>query len=1475
MSKYLYYCLLCLVALGATACMSEDDTAQHKALVDQREFELLSVVSHQRGQAVSLSLDLEQSGEDLRSLQVNEQSSTGALELVNVGTTEQMHLFLYKEGEPASLSTATITWQGRTQTSIKLNKIDFNLAPGYSFRTGDTWLVSGVLGGQLDPQTRRVQMGAPRSADAERAFPADAMVDMPYALSWQRMSITRDNYGTIPKATLQPMGTLLRLNFYSNMLEDYTASALQLETNALRPTGTFDPMADTALGALPGWTAEEADSDTPLVWNYRLGNTARSLTLPAGGGYDAGRTLYLWAMPTGVSEQNTATSIRLNVAPTGQSGTPSTQTTYKKRGHRTLKSGRSYRLSNVLTSDLIISEVYYQFSAAGQNPDYNANQNYSIVELYNPTASEINLSDYALARTVYYANNRYAFSTQADLSAMPNSDQATIDYSKVFMMALSTVMGNDFDFVGFSNKMGHYGAAGTSERGPQGETVSNGWHRVLAGTPSLRLKPGQTMLIGADGYIPRYYTDKGTKQLVLSSPSYHPGTNIEQYNQLRQQSPSLAAQALEKDYLPRAGMQIDSAVRAGYAQFMVAIDNGSSPDKKAAPNATARTGIMLMDNGDGFALFKRAFTEEQGRSLELVDITTPILSSEASRQHREKLVREYNQQAQTDITELVSKDRIAYSVVRVGKSNFPRSAYVAEDWQVAVSENGGVKSLGTRHYVAGLSPFGPTTTGYSSANNPLGLPFWSSAKAFATPTRQWASILGQGENLQSNAIEEVSAGAFRPVPIASATATEQQAAHPIGNSYDKNLSTFYHSKNKSQNPALPITLTYHLAQPETLSHIIYHPRDQNGSINKVEVIVTYEDGSTAVVLNKNLGSPTSATRLEWDGIESRKIKTVAFRVHSTYYGVLAVSEMEFITQDTNYVDPTTIFSDVLCTQLRPGITFAQIQAITDPYYRDLARQIYQGTYKREFRVAEYQSYPDPHRQQKATVTQFAYSRYDNPTGIAVQNGERLIVFVDNPSGQPAKLHSHDFRTNTEKEYSLNQGMNVLRAEASGLLYLLYHSPENRRGAYANIRLHILGGTVNGYYDSQNPKHQGRWRELLSKATHEHFDVMSDYTHLIYPTEKFRQYVAEPKPLLDMYDRFVVGEWELLGFYKYPHRRIHNRMECRVMYGAYMNATTYRTAYNTTILENLMKPDKLKAGPWGPAHEMGHMNQTNGLNWDGMIEVTVNIFASYVQFVTLGNTFRGLQPNEDWFTRGWNRLLEKPGVTLSMMSQDGDPVTSMFQLELYLGQVLGKTPTKMADKGGFYPELFELLRQVYAGKDNVKNDPVSSGNQQAELAYYASKAAGLDLTDFFERWGYLRPVDNVEFVNTYGATFRITLTQQKVDQVKAQIRALGLPKPGVAFEYITTRNMDMFRTPRAVVPGTASRDGQTLRFTGWQNVVAWEVVDASGGLVYTSTGWQQDFAAGTAGFTLPVELPWQTGYRVRAISAAGQRTVVTL
>lgn len=1441
--------LLGAMTLLMPGCLSEfEDTSKVQNVQPTAQFEVLSVVSHQSGQVINLSLDLVQTGEDLRSLQAKENPTTGAIDLISVGASEEMHLYLYKEGEAASLSTATVTWQGRTQTSIKLNKIQVNLAEGYSFNPGDKWLVAGVLGGKLDKTSKKVQMGTPRNGTGYNKLELGGMIDMPYALTWQRLDIPQANNASIPQTSLQPLGTLLRLHFYNNMLEDYQASELHLETNALRPTGVFDPTVDISLGKLPSWQAEEADSDTALSWIYQLGNATNPVVLQAGQGYSSEQTLYLWGMPTAIAEDKTATSIKLNVAPSIQPNDRSLQTTYQKQQHRVLKSGNSYRLSNLLTSDLLISELYYQFVKANQDPSNKSQQNYSIVEIYNPTASEIDLSDYALARLTFGGlafSNQYVYTTQGDLA-----DMRLLDPSRAQMLALSTVTGTTNDLTGFSTRMGTYDAQ------PR--------YRSVLGTPSLKIKPGQTILLGADGYI------GGIPQ---------PGKNIASFNTALSISPSTVdnptdVQAIEKHYHPRAGMQIDSAIRAGYAQFMVALDN--SRYIKTAPSNTSGAGVLLMDNADGIALFKRSYDSKLERKLILVDVTSPIGNATASLEYRKKILSEYNQVAKTPISALVSQDQLSYSIVRTNRSSFPKSQYTPEDWRVAVSENDGVKSLGTRHYVAGLSPFAPNYTGYKSSNNPKNLPFWGN-RSYTPPSKQWTSIPTSGQNSFSDGISNVTES-FTAISIASATATEQQINNPIGSSYDKNWSTFYHSKNSGENPAFPITLTYNFAQAETLSHIVYHPRNYNGSFTRVEITVTYEDGSQALVLDTNLGSPTTATQITWPGIESRKLRTVAFKAHRTAGNVLAVMEMEFFKRTENYVDPTSIFTDLLCTELRSNITYEEIMAIPDGFYRNLARQIYQGTYPREFRIAEYKSYPHPDRQQHLNRTQFAYSLYDNPTGIEVNSGERIVVWVDNPGGRTLSLAVQDmYKTPSYQEhrtiYPLKHGINFITPDRSGLTYILYHSQDTERGTLPSVRVHIAGGKVNGYYDSTNPRHQGRWAELLLKATGPHFDVLSEHTHLIYPTNLFRSEVKDPSTLLAMYDKIVVSEWELMGLVKYG-RTFKNRMECRVVYDTnyHMYAITNRTGYNISSMRHMMNPALLRTSPWGPAHEMGHMNQTIGLNWGGMIEITVNIFASYLQFAVLGNDFRGLTGNEDWFTIAWNALLEK-STTLSVESGGFISLVPMVQLELYLGQALGKTPAQMSDKGGFYPELFELLRQANANVNNTTASASFNGEQQADLVYHASRAAGLDLTSFFERWGFLRPADNVQFFNTYNNAFNITLTQQKAEEVRSRIKTLGLPKPNVAFEYITSRNIELFRTPRAVVPGSSSRNGQDLRFDNWQNVVAWEVVDANGKLIYTSTGWKDTFATTQAGFTLPSTIPWIPGYQVRAIAANGTRTVV--
>lgn len=1437
--KHKYYIWpLVALSLALGGCKRDDNWSEEvqTETASKKEFKVLSVRSYEEGRAVSLSLDLSFEDDALRSLQYSEDATTGALSSVAVGDTERVHLFLRRDGDASTTTMATLTWQGRTGNRLTLPSVMVNLPQGVDVNPGETWHVAAVLGGELDASTGKVALGKGRDANGRLPLQAGNIVDMPYSFGWQQLSIDGQNKAHIPLTAFRPLGAMLRLQFYSDMIDDYDASYLEMSSNALRASGTLDILSTSGNQAVPIWEPEQAESATPVSWVYSLGGSGKALTLPAGKGWSTERTIFVWAMPTSTDASATKTSISLGVRNTALPSAPELQaTTYTKQGHRALKSGSTYRLSNVLTSEPLISEIYYQYVPRAINTEApTANRNYSIVEIYNPTTSPIDLTKYALARVVLH-NGTYVFFAGGNT---PNANPAGAT-----VVPLSVVGGSSSGIVGFANNRATYSGA---------------WYKSIYGTASTTLEPGKTLLVGAAGYV---HTDnKPSRNIELFTQQLSNGTYTS----------TTSIRDLEKVYYPRAGMQADSAVRAGYAQAMVAIDNSGTKDRD--PNPQGVGGVLQLGNGQGIALLKATAQVDASTpySIEVVDTSIPLGDATQASAYRSELLSRINASGES-MTTLDLNATMSYSLVRASGDNFANPSHRSEAWLVATTENDGVKSIGSRHYVAGLTPYAKSYTGYDATNNPKGNPFWSS-KTFASPaTKDWGSLLETGQNTFDTGMAAVE-GRYSNIAIASAQASEEQANYRIGNSYDGNSSTFYHSNNRG-GVRFPVVLTYDFARPETLEHIIYHPRDKNGSFNAVDVVVTYEDGTTATY-PQTLGSPEVATRITWSGISSKKITRVSFRVNSTYYGVVSVREMEFVKISDNYFDTSTIFSDVACTTLRPGITYTEIMAIPNTFFREMARRMYQGTYPREFRIAQYKSYPDPSLQRTSNKTQFLYSQLDNPTGISVRQGDELVVLVDNPSGRAMKLRVQDLSVGygDATEYTLVSGINKIKTDRKGLLYIKYQSSDAAVGSLQDATVHIAGGTVNGYYDAQNPSHRGRWRELLSKATDQHFDVLGRYAHITYPTSSFRNNTPDGDELIGLYDKVVLSEMELMGLVKYG-KTFKNRMYFHVIYGSgYMYATNYRTAYHSNTMTTMTTPSIFREWPWGVAHEVGHINQTVGLNWGCMIETTNNIKSFYIEHIIFGLTSRTQKGTSDWYTTAWNALFGK-STTLSAEARASNALIPYIQLELYLGQVLGQSPSIRSDKGGFYPDLYERLRVVNASVNNTIGDAVFNGNQQADLAYHASVAANLDLTDFFEQWGFLRPADNVEIFDTYGKSYRITLTEAKINEVKTRIRSLGLQKPALRFEYITPNNIGLYRSPGPVGVGTSTRSDKTFTFTGWSNVVAWEVVDASDNLLYTYTGWRSGAPTGTYTFTLPVA--WDASYKVRAIAANGARTQVVL
>lgn len=119
-----------------------------------------------------------------------------------------------------------------------------------------------------------------------------------------------------------------------------------------------------------------------------------------------------------------------------------------------------------------------------------------------------------------------------------------------------------------------------------------------------------------------------------------------------------------------------------------------------------------------------------------------------------------------------------------------------------------------------------------------------------------------------------------------------------------------------------------------------------------------------------------------------------------------------------------------------------------------------------------------------------------------------------------------------------------------------------------------------------------------------------------------------------------------------------------------------------------------------------------------------------------------------------------------------------------------------------------------------NPAATKGNSNWDFTVIASEMAGYDLTDFFEKWGFFREVNRDEV--DYGKA-HFEITQEMAASARNEVKGKRLPDiSGIALEYITDNNWEIFKEQSEVVEGTAAKSGNRISMKNWQNVVAYEV-----------------------------------------------------
>lgn len=698
-------------------------------------------------------------------------------------------------------------------------------------------------------------------------------------------------------------------------------------------------------------------------------------------------------------------------------------------------------------------------------------------------------------------------------------------------------------------------------------------------------------------------------------------------------------------------------------------------------------------------------------------------------------------------------------------------------------------------------------------------------------------------------------------------ASSFQPGENIERSFDSDINTIYHSSWSTT--TFPVTLNYRLNGATDIDYLKYTPRSfgSNGFFGKVEIYYNTEEsgpGSDFIhLMDYDFGQSGLTTRVDFP--TTIRPLNIRIEVLDGLGDFASCAEMEFYSQnqhsdgDRPYKE---IFTDELYAALLPEIDQSSIDTISSNYFKSLAQCLLDNSYTLRYRLQSYEVYtPLSTIRQELKVAN--YNAFENPTGIVFSEGDTAVLFVKNiPIDVPAYLRIRDFANEEDpkdRAYQLNNGINIIHLENSGLGYISYY---DNNLDLPNIEINITTGKVNGYFDVHQSDNED-WQELISNEHYSKLDIIGDYTHLIYDKQALR--FGSPfdgKALIQTYDTIVDHERMLMGMYKYPERQVKNRMLSLSgsSGGWYAGGLGIHLDLSWGV-NSVTNPNAL--GLWGIAHEFGHVNQIRpGIRWHGTIEVTTNIYSTWVTYHmnNQNNLYTRLEsdvvsPDQVSNPIAGGRIngfLEATQIRKEALkgAENYDVfkvLVPFWQLQLYY-QLAGASrnapilsldnPTPDFEEVD-YANFFGIVAEMVRNSDLNGKTP---GELQLNYVKMVCDAVEEDLTDFFINAGFLRPINTI--IDDYGE-LPFIITQAQVDETIEYIKSKGYRQPvSPVIHYISAHSLSSFKDQKNIEGTTGEGvmitedNALTIDHAVWKNVIAYETYDVEGQLKHiaiTGTG----------------------------------------
>lgn len=503
--------------------------------------------------------------------------------------------------------------------------------------------------------------------------------------------------------------------------------------------------------------------------------------------------------------------------------------------------------------------------------------------------------------------------------------------------------------------------------------------------------------------------------------------------------------------------------------------------------------------------------------------------------------------------------------------------------------------------------------------------------------------------------------------------------------------------------------------------------------------------------------------------------------------LLTAQENEYEIIDANKAQYYEIlqkyFADEVCSELKAEYSAMSDEELTAEMsnlptpLRDIVLKIKNGwgEYEKEFRVASYKAHSKAYNWSSYLKTN-PYSDLNNPTGIICNTNQPLILFVDQSISYPSIVTlsevSSDQTFYSKKETPLFKGINIIYPSVdNGMLYITYKvettrdETSKRLSEFPDIKIHIANGILNGYFDKSRHSNDDWVKMRKSIMKHEIVQVKGEQTlfsmHLNQVAAVCPNNIYES---IDWWDTIVRWQKELMGATKYADRW-NNLMMCCDGQDQYMYATWYYTYYAYGTLGDVLPASKVMANPglaWGPAHEIGHMNQA-AINIVSCTEVSNNLFANVVVWRIGKTTTRGLKVSQ--CIEDFNNKVPYP-----LRSEVFSKTRMYWQLYLYFHEAKKDTT--------FYPRLFEYLRDTPLSSTSSVNGKFN----QLRFAEACCEIAQMDLSEFFEAWGFFEPMNSAH-VGDYN-NYYVTLS--KIDAQESRSRMQQYSKKGGHLMFLEDR-----------------------------------------------------------------------------------------